>query len=90
MTKAHPGLRPHPRDPTGQGTVGDGHKLLHGRWGGGAGREGDRQQRLLPGPVLSAEGSSAHRCFWAMLLLLALAVLLLAGVMHVDVRLLMP
>nr|XP_020768880.1 galactose-3-O-sulfotransferase 2 [Odocoileus virginianus texanus] len=29
-------------------------------------------------------------CFWAVLLLLALAVLLLAGVMHVDVRLLMP
>lgn len=36
------------------------------------------------------KGSSAHRCFWAVLLLLALAVLLLAGVMHVDVGLFMP
>lgn len=36
------------------------------------------------------KGSSAHRCFWAVLLLLALAVLLLAGVLHVDVRLLLP
>ena len=42
------------------------------------------------GPVLSAEGSSARRCFWAVLLLLALAVLLLASVLRVDVRLLLP
>uniref|UniRef100_A0A452E7V7 Galactose-3-O-sulfotransferase 2 n=2 Tax=Capra hircus TaxID=9925 RepID=A0A452E7V7_CAPHI len=34
--------------------------------------------------------SSAHRCFWAVLLLLALAVLLLAGIMHVDIGLFMP
>ena len=34
--------------------------------------------------------SSAHRCFWAVLLLLALAVLLLGCIMHVDIGLLMP
>ena len=49
---------------------------------------GSRGSSWAPDSML--KGSSAHRCFWAVLLLLALAMLLLAGIMHVDVGLLMP
>ena len=48
-----------------------------------------------PGPTVSYwpvpyPVTGVMRCFWAVLLLLALAVLLLAGIMHVDIGLFMP
>lgn len=47
---------PPPQGPMGQCTIDAGHKLSCGCRGGGAGWEGGEQQRLLPGPGLSAEG----------------------------------
>lgn len=91
MTQAHLGLCTPPQGPMGQCTIDAGHKLSCGCWGGGAGRGRVTAEALhsraldsvLKGPLPT--GASGD-----VLLLLALAVLLLAGVMPWTCGLFMP
>ncbi|XP_052494068.1 galactose-3-O-sulfotransferase 2 [Budorcas taxicolor] len=63
---------------------------LQPAWGQGARGVSRGGPEASVSPLLSFRLGGVERCFWAMLLLLALAVLLLAGIMHMDVGLFMP